>query len=130
MALVNKYDLDGFDIDWEYPNSPNGDTGNLISSDDSANLLSFLKVARDALGPKKLITLATALTPFNGPDQNPLTVGVIVAPSSRGQVRLMSRLTRTCQRLPTMRITLPSWTTTFSKVRKRKQKNPVTPQHF
>jgi chitinase len=64
----------GIDIDWEYPGSQNGNAGNQESPQDSANLLQFLKLAKQTMGQGKLLTMATALTPFNGPDGSPMTV--------------------------------------------------------
>jgi chitinase len=57
------YNLDGIDIDWEYPNAP-GAAGNAISKDDSANYLSLLQDLRAALPSGALITTATQVFPF------------------------------------------------------------------
>jgi hypothetical protein len=51
--LVRDYDLDGIDIDWEYPN--NEGAGNLFAVDDTENLYLMLKELRKDLGPSKRI---------------------------------------------------------------------------
>jgi len=62
--IVKDYDLDGVDIDWEYPNKQ-GIGCNTISSDDTANFLEFLKELRASDLPKDaIVTAATSITPF------------------------------------------------------------------
>ncbi|KAJ3536913.1 hypothetical protein NMY22_g5822 [Coprinellus aureogranulatus] len=68
---VNNYGLDGIDIDWEYPNSPGA--GNPYSPNDSANLLSFLKALRTALGKTAIIAAAVSHLPWLGSNGRPLT---------------------------------------------------------
>jgi chitinase len=68
------------DIDWEYPGSPNGNAGNQVSPQDSANLLEMLKTAKQLLGTGKLLTMATALKPFNGANGSPMAVRVAPSP--------------------------------------------------
>ncbi|KAG8983847.1 hypothetical protein FRB90_005699, partial [Tulasnella sp. 427] len=58
LAVYNKFDVDGIDIDWEYPGT-SGNGGNIISSSDSANYLSFLKILRATLPDGAVITAAT-----------------------------------------------------------------------
>lgn len=55
--IIKKYDLDGIDLDWEYP--VNGAWG-LVESQpaDRANFTALLKELRAALGDKKLLTIA------------------------------------------------------------------------
>jgi len=73
LGLVSKYNLDGIDFDWEYPNHQ-GIGCNTISEDDSANFLSFLQELRkDETGKKLMLTAATSITPFAGPDGTPMT---------------------------------------------------------
>ena len=57
-AAVLKYNLDGIDIDWEYPTS--GSAGISHSSADTQNFTLMLKDLRKSLGDDKLITMASA----------------------------------------------------------------------
>jgi hypothetical protein len=64
-SLVNAYhtfNLDGIDIDWEYPNQTGA--GNEHSPDDTANFLKFLKQLRKKLPSNARITAATQVWPF------------------------------------------------------------------
>ena len=58
LSAVNKYKLDGIDIDWEYPTS--SDAGITSSPNDKANFTLMLKELRSMLGSSKLITMASA----------------------------------------------------------------------
>ncbi|KAG0176319.1 hypothetical protein DFQ29_006284 [Apophysomyces sp. BC1021] len=76
VNLVEEYNLDGIDIDWEYPNNVNGVKCNKIASDDTANYLSLLQKLRkgfDSKFPKqhKYITVAAATSPFNDEYKDP-----------------------------------------------------------
>ncbi|EIN11117.1 glycoside hydrolase family 18 protein [Punctularia strigosozonata HHB-11173 SS5] len=71
VSAVNTYGLAGIDIDWEYPNSSGA--GNPFSSSDSANLLSFFKSLRTALGSSKIISAAVTQQPWLGSNGSPLT---------------------------------------------------------
>ncbi|KAH9463873.1 hypothetical protein Pst134EA_015953 [Puccinia striiformis f. sp. tritici] len=64
---LDKYGFDGVDIDWEYPNVP-GNDGNILSPNDAANYLQFLKTLREVLGPKARISAAVSVHGFMGPD--------------------------------------------------------------
>ena len=57
LAAVNTYKLDGIDLDWEYPTS--NSAGISSSPNDTRNFTLLLKDLRDALGPDKLITMAS-----------------------------------------------------------------------
>ena len=70
LALYQQFGLDGVDLDWEYPGQ-NGNSGNGVSPDDSANFLEFLYALRSALPPGAKITAATQTVPFAGPDGSP-----------------------------------------------------------
>ncbi|KAI8456998.1 glycoside hydrolase superfamily, partial [Phakopsora pachyrhizi] len=72
LRVVKKYELDGIDIDWEFPNQP-GDEGNQISKDDSSNFLKFLSILRQILGPKARLSAAVSVKGFSGPDGQYLT---------------------------------------------------------
>jgi len=56
--IVKEYDLDGIDIDWEYPTSNAAGISNSPADTDNFTLL--MRDIRKAIGPKKLLTLATA----------------------------------------------------------------------
>ena len=45
-AAVTKFNLDGIDIDWEYPGAQ-GNPGNTVNPQDSANFLTFLRLLRE-----------------------------------------------------------------------------------
>ena len=55
--VVDRYGIDGIDIDWEYPGS--SAAGISSSPDDPANFVSLLKDLRKSLGKDKLLTIAT-----------------------------------------------------------------------
>ena len=57
-SAVRKYNLDGIDLDWEYPTS--NDAGISASPADKGNFTLLLKDLRDALGSNKYITMASA----------------------------------------------------------------------
>ncbi|KAI9332099.1 chitinase [Obelidium mucronatum] len=61
-ALMTKYNLDGIDIDWEYPGEQ-GACQNPWSTADTANFLTALKALRAAI-PGKLITAAPPAYPW------------------------------------------------------------------
>jgi hypothetical protein len=58
LAAVQKYDLDGIDLDWEYPTS--SAAGISSSPEDTKNFTLLLKDMRETLGDGKLITMASA----------------------------------------------------------------------
>ena len=58
LAAVNRYRLDGIDLDWEYPTS--GAAGISYSPDDTKNFTLLLKDLRNTLGENRLITMASA----------------------------------------------------------------------
>ncbi|KIJ70078.1 glycoside hydrolase family 18 protein [Hydnomerulius pinastri MD-312] len=71
LAAYQKWDLDGIDIDWEYPGQ-SGQAGNEESSNDTANMLEFFKVLRATLPANAKISAAVQDTPFAGPDGKPV----------------------------------------------------------
>ncbi|KAJ2443285.1 hypothetical protein GGF42_006686, partial [Coemansia sp. RSA 2424] len=72
VAYIKSYNLDGVDIDWEYPGRQ-GDTCNAFDANsDTSNFLSFLQDLRAQLDAtfgsrSKLLTLAVRVEPFDGP---------------------------------------------------------------
>ncbi|KAI7907571.1 glycoside hydrolase superfamily [Cokeromyces recurvatus] len=77
MKLVEEYNLDGVNLDWEYPNDPNGVSCNEKDPNDTANFLTFIKLLREMLDKKykkvhKLITAAVSTSPFNNGKQEPI----------------------------------------------------------
>jgi len=69
--IVKEYNLDGVDIDWEYPNKQ-GIGCNTISTEDTANFLEFLKALRASeLSKDAIVTAATSIKPFMDASGNP-----------------------------------------------------------
>ena len=59
-------------VSWEYPTG-SGLECNIASVNDSANFLAFLQALRnDPVGKNLIITAGVGITPFEGPDGNPL----------------------------------------------------------
>ncbi|KAH9927355.1 glycoside hydrolase superfamily [Fomitopsis serialis] len=73
VSAVKTYNLDGVDVDWEYPNDAGAGNGQGHSSEDAANLLSFFQALRKKLGNEAIISAAVTDQPFKGPDGNPLS---------------------------------------------------------
>ncbi|KAH6915334.1 chitinase [Coprinopsis sp. MPI-PUGE-AT-0042] len=72
LQVYSQYNLDGIDIDWEYPGHE-GDKGNTYGSLDSGNFLAFLKLLRSTLPPSARISAAVQPFPFMGEDGQPLS---------------------------------------------------------
>jgi hypothetical protein len=90
MKAVLQYEVDGvefeyacfrnfwksclliFNHSWEYP-VDQGIGCNIVSTNDSANFLSFLQTLRSISGPNLIISAAVPVNPFVGPDGKPLT---------------------------------------------------------
>lgn len=60
MKAVKEYDLDGIDIDWEYPTTDMADIS--ASPDDTRNYTKLMRDLRQAIGKDKLLTHATSAT--------------------------------------------------------------------
>ncbi|KAI8370835.1 glycoside hydrolase superfamily [Choanephora cucurbitarum] len=78
VQLVSEHNLDGVNLDWEYPNDPNGMTCNQRNKKDTANYLTFIKLLRKSLDAKftkahKMITLAVSTRPFNDEKGHPIS---------------------------------------------------------
>ena len=58
LRIVEEFNLDGIDIDWEYPGS--SAAGISSSPADRDNFTLLIKQLRDTLGKKRLVTIATA----------------------------------------------------------------------
>ncbi|RXW24650.1 hypothetical protein EST38_g1252 [Candolleomyces aberdarensis] len=71
LSVYRTYDLDGIDIDWEYPGHE-GNDGNLYSPLDTSNFLAFLKVLRATLPASAKISAAVQTIPFLGDDGDPI----------------------------------------------------------
>lgn len=71
-ATYDEYDLDGIDIDWEYPGQT-GRPGNSESPSDEENMLAFLQLLRQSLPPGAKMSAAVQDTPFAGPNGQPIT---------------------------------------------------------
>lgn len=70
VSTYHSFSLDGIDIDWEYPGSQ-GDSGNIVSSDDTQNFLEFLELLREALPKEALLTATSTDSTFTDPLGNP-----------------------------------------------------------
>lgn len=71
LDTYKRYDLDGIDIDWEYPGQVS-QQGNTESATDSQNMVQFFKVLRQKLPPGALISAAVQDSTFVGPDGQPM----------------------------------------------------------
>ncbi|GAA5992699.1 hypothetical protein JCM10908_006887 [Rhodotorula pacifica] len=70
VSMVQQYNLDGVDIDWEYPGTQ-GNAGNEVSSSDTQNMLSMLQLLRQKL-PTALLSTCTTQQTYIGADSNPV----------------------------------------------------------
>ncbi|KAF9558512.1 glycoside hydrolase family 18 protein [Agrocybe pediades] len=71
VAAVNEHDLDGINLDFEFPNSKG--SGNPYSPEDTANFLLLIQALRTALGASKIISAAVGHTPWLGPEGVPIS---------------------------------------------------------
>lgn len=69
--MVDQYNVDGVDIDWEYPGTQ-GNPGNIVSSSDTQNMLLFLQELRVAM-PNKRLSTCTTQQAYIGANGSPLT---------------------------------------------------------
>ncbi|KAI8325403.1 glycoside hydrolase, partial [Martensiomyces pterosporus] len=73
VAYAKQYNLDGIDIDWEYPGRLGDNCNKYDPANDTNNFLSFLQDLRNQLDTTfgsrtKLLTLAVRVQPFDGPN--------------------------------------------------------------
>ncbi|CAG8791629.1 2403_t:CDS:2, partial [Dentiscutata erythropus] len=68
VTMINQFNLDGVDIDWEYPGKQGMICNVVNQKDDANNFLTLLTEMRSALGNDKLLTLAVSTSPFDGPN--------------------------------------------------------------
>ena len=71
LAVYNQYQIDGIDIDWEYPGQV-GHSGNKATPTDSLNFLAFLQLLNKVLPENATLTAAVQSVPFAGADGKPL----------------------------------------------------------
>lgn len=72
QCTYEAYNVDGIEIDWEYPGHEGAD-GNQVDPNDSANFLSFLQLLRKTLPAGAVITAATQTSPFVDNTGQPMT---------------------------------------------------------
>ncbi|TQV92043.1 hypothetical protein V2A60_004349 [Cordyceps javanica] len=73
ISYIKRNNLDGVDLDWEYPGRLGDNCNAFDPQNDAKNYLVFLQALRKqmdaAFGPRgKLLTLALRVEPFDGPD--------------------------------------------------------------
>lgn len=69
--VYHTYNLDGIDVDWEYPGIQ-GAGYNGVASDDSANYILFFQLLRKTLPSDALISSAAQVWPFADANGNPM----------------------------------------------------------
>jgi chitinase len=63
LAVLQQYQLDGIDIDWEYPAIDEGPVGHAYSPADKQNFTALIKTLRGALGKRYEISFAAGVFP-------------------------------------------------------------------
>lgn len=71
VAAYKQYNLDGIDVDWEYPGQV-GQQGNGERAADAANMLQFFKDLRRKLDSRALLSAAVQDSTFTGSDSRPM----------------------------------------------------------
>ncbi|KAF5388225.1 hypothetical protein D9615_000516 [Tricholomella constricta] len=71
LNVYKQFELDGIDLDWEYPGHE-GAAGNQVDSQDSNNFVLFLRRLRAVLPPGARITAAAQTVPFTDPSGEPM----------------------------------------------------------
>ncbi|KAJ1868619.1 hypothetical protein LPJ78_000131 [Coemansia sp. RSA 989] len=72
-AFIDKYELDGVDVDWEYVGRQASKCNRVVPAEDAANFMRFLRALRASLHARfsdseKLISLAVPVEPFHNQD--------------------------------------------------------------
>ncbi len=62
LRVIQDYELDGIDLDWEFPAIP-GFPGHAFKAEDRENFTALVEVLRDVLGTEYEISFAAAATP-------------------------------------------------------------------
>jgi len=62
LQVIQDYELDGIDLDWEFPAIP-GFPGHAYKAEDRENFTALVRVLRNVLGPDYEISFAAAATP-------------------------------------------------------------------
>lgn len=70
LSVYQSFSLDGIDIDWEYPGTE-GEQGNIVSPEDTSNLLEFFKILRKVLPVEAYITATSTDSTFLNSVGNP-----------------------------------------------------------
>ena len=97
LALYDFFNLDGIELDWEYPGQE-GNQGNLVDPNDSSNFLLFLQLLRKVLPPSARITAATQPSTFVDSHGQPL-VDVSVFASVLNWILVMNYDAWGCKRI-------------------------------
>ncbi|WP_205513568.1 glycoside hydrolase family 18 protein [Longitalea arenae] len=63
LAILQQYQLDGIDIDWEYPSIDEGPAGHAYSSADKQNFTELIKAVREVLGKRYELSFAAGVFP-------------------------------------------------------------------
>jgi chitinase len=63
LAILQRYQLDGIDIDWEYPAIDEGPAGHAYSPSDKQTFTELLKAVRGALGNRYELSFAAGVFP-------------------------------------------------------------------
>ncbi|KZT62911.1 glycoside hydrolase family 18 protein [Calocera cornea HHB12733] len=69
--IYGQYNLDGIDIDWEYPGIAAASSSNGASPSDTSNLLEFFKLLRNTLPAGAVLSAAVQDWPWQGEDGSP-----------------------------------------------------------
>ncbi|GAA5935977.1 hypothetical protein JCM1841_006589 [Sporobolomyces salmonicolor] len=72
VSVMQEYDFDGIDIDWEYPGTQ-GEGDNIVSPNDAGNFLLFLQTLRNVAGVDARLSMAASVGGIYGPDGTILT---------------------------------------------------------